>query len=84
MKMYEFLLQFDWSLFIGSNEQYSSISSDNNLTQPGDKPLFEPMMLNLLMHICVTWLHWVDIHFSRLWDFMLHDEIITNLIISNI
>ena len=23
--------------------------------QPGDKPLSEPMMVNLLTHICVTW-----------------------------
>ena len=23
--------------------------------RPGDKPLFEPMMVNLLTHICVTW-----------------------------
>ena len=23
--------------------------------RPGDKPLSEPMMVNLLTHICVTW-----------------------------
>ena len=28
--------------------------------QPGDKPLFEPMMVNLLTHICVTRPHWVN------------------------
>ena len=27
---------------------------------PGDKPLSEPMMLNLLTHICVTRPHWVN------------------------
>ena len=26
----------------------------------GDKPLFEPMMVSLLMHICVTRLQWVN------------------------
>ena len=27
--------------------------------RPGDKPLSEPMMVSLLMHICVTWPQWV-------------------------
>ena len=27
--------------------------------RPGDKPLSEPMVLNLLTHICVTWPQWV-------------------------
>ena len=32
MKMYQFLLKFHWSLFTqGSNQQYSSIGSDNGL-----------------------------------------------------
>ena len=25
---------------------------------PGDKPLSEPMMVSLLMHICITWSQW--------------------------
>ena len=28
--------------------------------RPGDKPLSEPMMINLLMHICVTLPQWVN------------------------
>ena len=28
--------------------------------QPGDKPLSEPMMVNSLTHICITWPQWVD------------------------
>ena len=28
--------------------------------RPGDKPLFEPMMVRLLMHICVTRSQWVN------------------------
>ena len=31
----------------------TSIGSDNGLAPT--RPLFEPMMVNLLMHICVTW-----------------------------
>ena len=27
--------------------------------RPGNKPLSEPMMVNLLTHICVTWPQWV-------------------------
>ena len=28
--------------------------------QPGDKPLFEPMMVNLVTHVCVTRPQWVN------------------------
>ena len=28
--------------------------------RPGDKPLSEPMMDSLLMHICITWPQWVE------------------------
>ena len=28
--------------------------------RPGDKPLSEPMMVNLLTHICVTRAQWVN------------------------
>ena len=28
--------------------------------RPGDKPLSEPMVVGLLMHICVTWPQWVN------------------------
>ena len=31
--------------------------------QPGDKPLSEPMMVSLLMHICVTQPQWVKLTF---------------------
>ena len=27
----------------------------------GDKPLYEPMMFSLQMHICVTWLQWINL-----------------------
>ena len=28
--------------------------------QPSDKPLSEPMMVSLLMHMCITWPQWVN------------------------
>ena len=30
--------------------------------QPGDKPLSEPMMVSLPMHICVTQPQWINCH----------------------
>ena len=27
----------------------------------GDKPLYEPIMVSLLTHICVTWLQWFNV-----------------------
>ena len=32
----------------------------------GDKPLSEPMMVNLQTHICVTRPQWVNVHFANL------------------
>ena len=41
--------------------------------RPGDKPLSEPMMVNLLTHICVTRPQWVNPNApsSRQWFYML-------------
>ena len=40
--------------------------------RPGDKPLSEPMMVNLLTHICVTrpqWVIWIRYEMSnKVWD----------------
>ena len=30
--------------------------------QSGDKPLSEPMMVNSLTHICITWPQWINLH----------------------
>ena len=63
MKMIEFRLTFHWSFF-----PKSVINNIPALVQimacgrPGDKPLSEPMMVNLLTHICVTRPQWVK-HF---------------------
>ena len=45
--------------FASRGSQYSNISSDNAWCQPGNKPLSEPMMVSLLMHVCVTQRKWV-------------------------
>ena len=53
MKVYEFWFQLHWSLFIGD-----PINNIPTLVQimawrrPGDKPLFEPITVSLLTHIC--------------------------------
>ena len=36
--------------------------------RPGDKPLSEPMMVNLPTHICVTRPQWVNHNISRPWS----------------
>ena len=33
----------------------------------GDKPLFEPMLVNLLTHVCATRVQWVNSVTPRLW-----------------
>ena len=53
MKMYKFWLRFHWSLFPRALVQIMAWH------RPGDKPLSEPMMVSLLMHICVTRPQWV-------------------------
>ena len=35
--------------------------------QPGDKPLSQPMMINLLKHICVTRPQWVKVYIPYQW-----------------
>ena len=48
MKMYEFHLRFHWNLF-----------EIRAWRQPGNKPLSEPVMFNILTHICITRPQWV-------------------------
>ena len=51
MKMYEFWLRFHWSLFL---RVQLTIFHHWFRKWLGDKPLSEPMMVSLLMHICIT------------------------------
>ena len=61
MKMFKFRLRFHWSLFprvpINNIPALVQIMA---WRRPGDKPLSEPMMVNLLTHICVTRPQWVN------------------------
>ena len=57
MKLLEFRLKFHWSL---SNQQYSSIGSDNGLAPIRRKPLSEAMLVILLTHKCVNRPQWVN------------------------
>ena len=54
MKMYEFWLKFHQSLFIRAQ-----LTIFQPWFRPGDKPLYEPIMVRLPMHICITWPQWV-------------------------
>ena len=43
----------------------------------GNKPLSEPMMLSLLMHICITWPQWIKVYISKLIAYQ-HNHIISS------
>ena len=61
MKMYEFRLRFDWCVV--PKDPVNNIPPLVQIMawrRPGDKPLFEPMMVSLLTHICVTRPQWVN------------------------
>ena len=68
MKMYEFRFRFHLSLFM--RFELTNIPALVQIMawhRPGDKPLFEPMMVSLLMHICVTrpqWVKWGACHLA--------------------
>ena len=47
--------------------------------RPGDKPSSESVMVNLLMHICVTLPQWVDIYYLSMALFDWHSADITHL-----
>ena len=53
MKSFVFRFKFHWSLFLRVQLRYSSMGSDY-------KPLFEPVMVRLPTHICVTRPQWVE------------------------
>ena len=38
--------------------------------RPGDKPLSEPMMVRLPMHICDIWVQWVNLCYDQLWGWV--------------
>ena len=47
---------------------------------PGDKPLYEPMMVRLLKHICITWPLWVkDICTSHSTQILTHLGLVSHI-----
>ena len=61
MKIYWFLLRFHWSLFPKCpTENIPALVQIMAWHWSGDRPLSEPMMVSLLMHICVTLPQWVN------------------------
>ena len=64
MKTYAFRIKFTEVCSQCFIWQYSSIASDT-CRRPGDKPLFEPMMITFLTNICVTRSQWVKVHFLK-------------------
>ena len=68
--MCEFRFRFHWSLLLRFQ-----LTIFNNIPAlvhiiawhwPGDKPLFEPMMISLRKHICITQPQWVEESFITL------------------
>ena len=61
MEMYEFRLKFHWSLFLRvQTNNIAALVKIMAWCRAGDKPLSEPMVVNLLAHICVTRLRGVN------------------------
>ena len=56
VKIYKFRLRFCWNLF----PRVQLTIFQQAWCWPGNKPLSEPMMVNLLMHICITRPQWVN------------------------
>ena len=59
MKMCEFRLKFHWFVPKGQIDNIPALVQMMVWRCPGDKPLSEPMMVNLPTHICITWPQWV-------------------------
>ena len=60
MKRYEFRVKFHWSLFLRFELTIiHALIQIMGWRRPGDKPLFEPMIVSLLTHICVARPQWV-------------------------
>ena len=57
MKTYKCRLRFNWSLFL--RVQLTIFQHRFCNGRPGVKPLSEPMMVNILRHICDSLLQWV-------------------------
>ena len=61
MEMYKFWLRFHLSLSRGPINNIPALVQIMAWCRPSGKPLYEPMMVYLLTHICVTRPQWVNI-----------------------
>ena len=52
-------LYFNWYFTVGQINNIFALVQIMVWRWPGDKPLSEPIMVNLLIHICVNWPQWV-------------------------
>ena len=59
-KIYKFRLRFPEICSYGPINDISALVQIMAWRRPGDKPLSEPMVVNLLTHICVTQPQWVN------------------------
>ena len=65
MKKDEFRLRFHWFFFPeGPINNIPALAQIVAWCRSGDKPLSEPMMVNLLTHICVIRPQWVNVGFD--------------------
>ena len=67
MKTHTFRLRFHWSLFKDPINNISALVQIMTWRRPGNKPLSEPMMVNVLTHICITRPQWVKNVNSKLY-----------------
>ena len=60
-KVYEVCLRFHWRLFrIFQLTNIPALVKIITWPRSGNKPLSEPMMISLLIHICIIWTQWVN------------------------
>ena len=60
MKMLEFWWKFHWRLFLRVQLTIPALVQIMAWCRPGNKPLSEPMLVCLMMHICITRPQWVN------------------------
>ena len=67
MKTHTFRLRFHWRLFKNPINNIPALVQIMTWRRPGNKPLSEPMMVNVLTHICITRPQWVKNVNSKLY-----------------
>ena len=60
IKIFEFRLKFHWNLFLGAIDNIPALVRIMAWCWPGDKPLSDPMMVNLPTRLYTISSHWVN------------------------